>query len=170
VHGRSLIRAALAALVVSVALAPSLASAQLSTSTVEERLKRIEMRATMLSRQLLFRLDQARAERLPIETHCFDAKLTEVHALLRVIQRDKDLLAAGARSGEDREARRVGVILRVLRRRVVELTREARRCDDPRGLRGLSDFEIEVTVDADTPRMDPTVVPRPPPPRRPLHH
>ncbi len=155
-------RRVLRALVVCVAVLTSsipAAFAQDPSARVEAALARIEARATMLSRQLLVRLDQARSERQPIATHCIDDKLTEVHALIRIIQRDQERLAAALRMHDDCEVHRIENTLRVQRRRVWELTREGRRCDDANGLAGNEQTQIEVTIDPDTPNIDPTHLP-----------
>jgi hypothetical protein len=104
-------------------------------------------------------LDQARIGRDRLGARCLDRTLSEVHAVVRMVEETRRAVARL----EPAERRHRARLLVVLRDRLSVLERRALRCEggEEAVRRASGETIVEMTVSRDLPDVDPAEIPRP---------
>jgi len=104
---------------------------------------------TRIRGRLAAGLDEARASGDHRGARCYDDKLSQVHAALRMAELRYSELERAVERGDAPQRVHIEQVMRVLRRRMVELYRHSRRCPS-----NVTSHEgrVRVTVTVDPPR------------------
>ncbi len=114
-------------------------------------------RAWQVSRRVASGLDRARTSRDRIQAHCLDRTLSEVNAVLRMLRHHEDRLD----EVDPREIHHLRTVFQVLERRLTDLEGQAMVCEGADPSQERATTHVEVSISPETPRIDPSRLPRP---------
>ena len=126
-----------------------------SPSHLPEDVEHIQQRAFLMSRRVQGQLDEARRGGDVRMTVCLDDMLAQINAAAREVERRSAALGAAVRGGDLAARDHAIAVLRVLERRLSDLSDDAARCTG-RSPERSGHTTVTVIVDRDTPRLDPT--------------
>jgi hypothetical protein len=132
------------------------AGATPSADRKDERLSRLAREAERLSVRVMRQLGRARVRGDAGRARCLDRVLTQTHSLVRQIRRRAARVERAPTASKKRDARHARQVREVLSRRRAALSDAVLRCTggNPSSPQGTT--RVEVVIDPDVPRQDPT--------------
>jgi hypothetical protein len=113
-------------------------------------------------KDVLAKLEEARATKDVVKLNCVNEKLTQIKGLLRISQASDTALQEAVARKETSSAEHEYMKVSIARSKVEQLRAEAEQCIGQLAFRTDENLSVDVTVPDDLPAGDPTTIPPPP--------